>query len=88
MSEKITQSRLVRDLRDNLGLRDGDQIAVHSSMKSLGVVEGGPATVIAALIEAVGGPGRGTVLMPCFVKPADVIDESAGLNRVATPVRS
>ena len=74
MSEKITQSRIVADLRDNLGVRDGDQIAVHSSLKAVGLVEGGPATLIAALIEAVGGVERGTVLMPCFVKPADVID--------------
>jgi aminoglycoside 3-N-acetyltransferase len=74
MSEKITQSRIVADLRANLGLADGDRIAVHSSLKSLGLVEGGPATLIAALIEAVGGLDRGTVLMPCFVRPADVID--------------
>jgi aminoglycoside N3'-acetyltransferase len=74
MQPPIAASRLRDDLRNNLGLRDGDQIAVHSSMKSLGPVEGGPLALIAALIEAVGGPDRGTVLMPCFSEPLDVVD--------------
>jgi len=70
----ITRESLVRDLRRNLGIKPGDIIAVHSSMKSLGRVDGGPDTVIAALIEAVGGIGSGTVLMPCFNDPLDIVD--------------
>ncbi len=70
----ILKADIVRDLRENLGLKDGDIIGVHSSMKSLGVVEGGPVTLIKALIEAVGGIGKGTVLMPCFNNPDDVVD--------------
>ena len=74
MQPPITSSRLRDDLRNNLGIRDGDQIAVHSSMKSLGPVEGGPLALIAALVDAVGGPDRGTVLMPCFNQPLDIVD--------------
>lgn len=59
--EHITMGRLVDDLRA-LGLQDGDVVLVHSSLSGLGWVEGGAATVIDALVEAV-GPG-GTVLFP------------------------
>lgn len=59
----INKETLVRDLRA-LGLGPGDWVAVHSSMKAIGWVEGGPAAVIEALIGAV-GPG-GTVMMPLF----------------------
>lgn len=53
--------QIVVDLR-RLGLRPGMDVLVHSSLSSLGWVEGGAATVVAALIEAV-SPG-GTVLFP------------------------
>ena len=45
-----------------LGIRDGDTIVVHSSLKSFGQVEGGADTVINALTEAVGN--EGTVVVP------------------------
>ena len=59
----INKSSLVRDLRA-LGLGAGDWVAVHSSMKAIGWVQGGPVEVIEALIESV-GPG-GIVMMPLF----------------------
>ena len=59
----INKETLFRDLRA-LGLGPGDWVAVHSSLKAIGWVEGGPAAVIEALVEAV-GPG-GTVMMPLF----------------------
>ncbi len=51
------------DLR-RLGVTPGDVLFVHSSYKSLGPVEGGAATVIGALEEALGPAG--TLLMPTF----------------------
>jgi aminoglycoside 3-N-acetyltransferase len=54
---------LAADLR-RLGVRSGDVLIVHSSMKSLGRVQGGPETVVAALQQAVGP--RGTIIMPAF----------------------
>ena len=54
---------LAAELR-RLGIRPGDVLIVHSSMKSIGRVQGGPETVVAALQQAVGP--RGTIVMPAF----------------------
>lgn len=45
-----------------LGLRAGNHVLVHSSLSSLGQVDGGAATVVEALLRAVGPSG--TVLVP------------------------
>ena len=58
-----TQKELVDDLRA-LGVEAGDMLFIHSSLKSLGPVEGGAGTVIAALEDAVGP--EGLILMPSF----------------------
>jgi aminoglycoside 3-N-acetyltransferase len=52
---------LVSELRE-LGISFGDAVLVHSSMKGLGFVEGGPEAVIDALLTTVGEGG--TVLFP------------------------
>ena len=48
----------------NLGVQAGDVLLVHSSYKSLGEVDGGPQTVIDALLAALGP--EGTLIMPTF----------------------
>jgi len=58
-----TISDLVADLK-RMGVRPGDVLIVHSSMKSLGHVHGGPESLIAALQRAVGP--RGTIVMTAF----------------------
>lgn len=45
-----------------LGIVPGDIVLVHSSMKSMGYVEGGPEAVIEGFLEAVGP--KGTLVMP------------------------
>lgn len=72
--QPITRESITRDLRTHLGISAGDILAVHSSLKSLGQVDGGAGTLIAALLDAVGGPAQGTVLMPCFNEPDDRVD--------------
>ena len=57
----LTQETIVSGLRD-LGVQRGMLLAVHSSLSSLGWVQGGPETVIAALMEVVGP--EGTLVMP------------------------
>jgi aminoglycoside 3-N-acetyltransferase len=57
------RTRIVRDLQA-LGLQAGDSVLVHSSLKSIGHVDGGPDTVIDALLEVLGKTG--TLLMPSF----------------------
>jgi aminoglycoside 3-N-acetyltransferase len=65
MSEKkvITYRQIVTDL-EHLGLKSGDHVLVHSSLSSLGFVEGGSDAVIDALLEVLGP--QGTLLMPSF----------------------
>ena len=54
---------LLNDFK-NIGIKKGDTIVVHSSLKSMGKVEGGAECVILALLEAVGKTG--TLIMPTF----------------------
>jgi len=61
MPVSITAAEIVEALR-RLGLRDGDTVLVHSSLSSIGWVEGGADAVIDALLEAVGPSG--TVIVP------------------------
>jgi aminoglycoside 3-N-acetyltransferase len=61
MSQANTASSLVGDFA-SLGLRPDTIVMVHSSLSRLGWTQGGPATVIAALLEVLGP--RGTLVMP------------------------
>jgi len=53
----------VRDLR-NAGFKAGDTVMVHSSLGSIGKVEGGAVTVIESFIEVL--TSEGTLVMPCY----------------------
>lgn len=68
----LTRAALTADLR-TLGVRPGMLLLVHSSLRSLGPVEGGAQTVIAALLDALGPDG--TLLVPTLTATAD--DSSA-----------
>ncbi|MGI5819308.1 MAG: AAC(3) family N-acetyltransferase [Armatimonadota bacterium] len=65
MTEKarVTEGDILQGLRE-VGLSAGDVVLVHSSLSAFGHVEGGPDTVIDALLEAVGKSG--TVVVPTF----------------------
>ncbi|MHB8103995.1 MAG: aminoglycoside 3-N-acetyltransferase [Dehalococcoidales bacterium] len=56
----VTLSRITRDLK-NLGLRPGDLIMLHSSVKAIGWVVGGPDVVLQAIIDLLGV--KGTLMM-------------------------
>ena len=56
-----TRESLFADLR-TLGISDGDRVIVHTSMRSLGWVNGGAVAYIRALQDAVGDTG--TIVMP------------------------
>jgi len=61
----LTFEQLVEEFQ-KLGVKQGDTLLVHSSYKSFGKVDGGPATVIRALEAALGTDGEGTLIMPTF----------------------
>ena len=55
---------ILREDLAKIGVRPGDTLVVHSSMKSMGYVDGGPECVIAALTDALGEAG--TLMFPTF----------------------
>lgn len=62
----LSSKDLLADLRA-AGINRGDSLIIHASFKSLGPVADGPATVVDALLNAVGP--EGTLLMPTFADP-------------------
>ncbi len=60
---RITRERLVGDLQ-SLGICEGDVVLLHSSLKSIGYVDGGPNTVLAAFIEVI--TRSGTLVAPTY----------------------
>lgn len=75
MNEIVTGTTLTQALRE-LGLREGMQIVVHSSLSKFGQVEDGAPTVIAALMSIL--TERGTLLMPTFNHGEPFEDDGAG----------
>ncbi len=76
-----TKQQLLTAFR-NAGLSAGDTVLVHSSLRTLGPVEGGADTVIDALIETLGPDG--TLAMPTHT--AKVVNASQPVfHEVLTP---
>lgn len=63
----LTKNDIVHGLQQ-LGVRQGMVLMVHSSLSAFGQVEGGAATVIEALLEAIGP--EGTLAMPAMTSDA------------------
>ena len=59
----VDKKSLINDLK-NIGIKRGDILCVHSSLRSIGNVDGGANTLIDALLDVVGEGG--TILMPVF----------------------
>jgi aminoglycoside N3'-acetyltransferase len=79
------REQLVRDLRA-LGVRSGELLNAKVSLKSIGYVEGGAATLLEALIEAVGPSG--TIVADSFINvyPIPLSPENARkLSDPSTP---
>lgn len=63
MDEREARDRIAGQLHE-AGLREGGTVLVHSSLRSLGHVAGGPETVVRGLLDALGPAG--TLLMPAL----------------------
>jgi aminoglycoside 3-N-acetyltransferase len=61
--QSVTAADVSRGL-GALGIRAGEHLMVHSSLRSLGYVEGGAVAVIEALLEVLGP--KGTLMVPTF----------------------
>ena len=68
----VTRADIERGLRE-LGLDKSSHVLVHSSFKSFGGVEGGPLTVVQALVDSLG-----TVMMPAFTADRTGVWDPAG----------
>lgn len=77
----VTKAQLIQDL-GKLGVKKGDIIFVHSSLKSIGFVMGGPGTVIDALLQVLGA--QGTLVLPCLSLSGSMI-ETLESGRVFDP---
>jgi aminoglycoside 3-N-acetyltransferase len=61
----LTQKEIVDSLR-SMGLASGNKVLLHSSLASIGKVDGGAETVVNAFLEVLGDTG--TLLVPAFGK--------------------
>lgn len=66
----VSKAQIAQGLRD-MGVQRGDILFIHSSLKSLGYVEGGPKAVIEGLLDAVGP--EGTLILPTYYMPGGSI---------------
>lgn len=73
----FTRGALAQDLA-RLGIQRGDSVFLHSSLRSLGYVEGGAAAVIGALQDALGP--EGTLLVPTYYLPAGSVKATCELE--------
>ncbi len=59
----LTKAEIIKELQ-TAGIKHGDILLVHSSLKAIGPIEGGAEALIAAMIETVGA--EGILAMPAF----------------------
>lgn len=78
----ITKQNIIDGLKE-LGVAEGQKILMHSSLSSLGHVEGGATTVIEAVLSAIGSTG--TLLVPTITVG---IKETAATLPVFDPANS
>ncbi|MEA3450473.1 MAG: AAC(3) family N-acetyltransferase [Bacteroidota bacterium] len=64
MDKVFTKEDLIKDLK-NIGIQKGDLLHLKVSLKAIGKIEGGPKTLIEALLDVVGK--EGTIISDAFV---------------------
>jgi len=68
-----TRASLTQQLR-SLGLSEGDMVVVHSSLRSVGPIEGGAGTLVEAFLEVLGSSGL--LVAPTFTYYSNVFDHA------------
>jgi len=69
----VTRSQLVADLQ-RIGLRHGDTVMIHASVKSIGWIVGGPRIVLEALFDVLSAQGTVMMLASWEGNPYDLSD--------------
>ncbi|MEO8936702.1 MAG: AAC(3) family N-acetyltransferase [Burkholderiaceae bacterium] len=77
-SRRLIPKSELRSGLEALGIARGDTLMLHSSLKSIGFVDGGPRAVLEALVEAVGPSG--TLVVPTYWLPGGTILATCKLN--------
>lgn len=70
--KKIVTAKELKKGLNNLGLKPGMKVIVHSSLPGLGYLDGGAETVIAVLIDIIGPDGL--LIMPCPPKTGSTVE--------------
>lgn len=94
--EQATHSWRKEELVEHLqeaSIGEGDAVILHSSLKSVGPVEGGPSTIVEAILTVVGSPGH--LLVPTFtyclpiwkIAPFDVRNTPSRVGAITEAVR-
>jgi len=81
----IGQEDIVKQLRA-LGVSEGQDLLVHSSLSQIGLVDGGADAVVDALLQAIGKSG--TLLMPAYAMMGSMLEtmkSSCPFNVAETP---
>ena len=78
----VSKENIASDLR-KIGITRGDKLIVHSSLKSIGYVDGGADTVIDMLMETVGEDGL--LMMPTFTYSYELRVGALPYNKKKTP---
>jgi aminoglycoside N3'-acetyltransferase len=68
-----------------MGIAQGDTLFIHSSLKSLGYIDGGATTVVQALQDAVGP--QGTLVIPTYYMPGGSIRATCEMQDYVFDVR-
>ena len=75
-----SKEELIKDLRESCGLKAGDMIIAHSSMKEVGRVQDGTKTIVEAMKEVI--TPEGTIIMPALSPPDPIFDIRKAPSRV------
>jgi aminoglycoside 3-N-acetyltransferase len=78
----VGRDRLVEDLR-SLGLRRGQDLLIHSSLRQIGRIDGGAATLLTAICD-VAGPDA-TLVVPTQTPLRSVTAAMPGFDPASTP---
>ncbi|MBS4219689.1 AAC(3) family N-acetyltransferase [Bacillus sp. FJAT-49711] len=67
----LTKNQLVGDFK-RIGVKEGMVLVVHTSLRNIGYIEGGPDAVIESLLDILGD--EGTLVMPSMTSGDEVFD--------------